>query len=128
MMKLIAASILIAGLPAAALAAAPQPAPGHAATAAHGKILLDAKGRALYTYDKDAPGKSDCTLLCAAAWPPLMVQKGEKASAGWSVVTRSNGGKQWAYKGAPLYAYRLDLKAGATTGDGVDGEWHVAKP
>ncbi len=128
MMKLIAASILIAGLPVAALAATPHSAPAHAVGTGHGKMLVDASGHTLYTYDKDAPGKSDCTLLCAAAWPPLMVKKGEKAAAGWSIVSRANGGEQWAYKGAPLYTYRLDIKAGATTGDGVDGEWHLAKP
>ncbi len=129
MMKSIAAAaFLVVGLTGAALAAAPQSAPAHAVTSGHGKMLVDAKGNTLYTYDKDTPGKSDCTLLCAAAWPPLMVQKGEKAGAGWTVITRANDAKQWAYKGAPLYTYRLDVKAGATTGDGVGGEWHLAKP
>ena len=46
----------------------------------------------------------------------------------WTVVTRDNGMKQWAYKGKPLYAFVKDSKPGDTTGDGVGGAWHTAMP
>jgi predicted lipoprotein with Yx(FWY)xxD motif len=34
--------------------------------------LTNASGITLYTFDKDAAGKSACNGPCAANWPPLM--------------------------------------------------------
>ena len=34
----------------------------------------------------------------------------------------------WAYKGAPLYYWVKDTKAGDRTGDGVAGAWKIARP
>lgn len=93
-----------------------------------GKALVDAQGMTLYTFDKDSSGKSNCYDKCAANWPPLMAPAGAKAMGDWSVVPRTDGGAQWAYKGMPLYGWVKDTKPGETTGDGVGGAWHVAKP
>ncbi|MFY0104123.1 hypothetical protein ABTP95_19980 [Acinetobacter baumannii] len=43
-------------------------------------------------------------------------------------MTRDDGKGQWAYKGHPLYRWSKDQKPGDTTGDGVIGAWHVARP
>ncbi|AOE88193.1 hypothetical protein [Pseudomonas sp. TCU-HL1] len=91
-------------------------------------MLVDAKGMTLYTYDKDAGGKSACNGQCAQNWPPLMAEAGAKADGEWSVVTRDDGSMQWAYDGKPLYTFVMDKKAGDVTGDGKMGVWHVAKP
>lgn len=91
-------------------------------------VLADAKGMTLYTYAKDADGKSNCSGRCAMAWPPLAASADAKAMGDWTVVTRDDGSKQWAYKGMPLYTYAKDAKAGDTTGDGVGGNWHLALP
>ena len=72
----------------------------------------DAKGMTLYTFDKDAGGKSACNGPCATNWPPLMAGADAKASGDWTVVTRDDGGKQWAYKGKPLYTWAKDTQAG----------------
>ena len=45
-------------------------ASAHAQTAM-GPVLADAKGMTLYTFDKDADGKSNCNGKCAENWPPL---------------------------------------------------------
>ena len=59
---------------------------------------------------------------------PLVVADGAKASGDWTIVTRDDGQKQWAYKGKPLYGFAKDTKAGDKTGDGfLNGAWHVAK-
>ena len=42
-------------------------------------------------------------------------------------MVRDDGGKQWAYKGKPLYTWSKDAKAGDKTGDDVNNIWHVAK-
>ena len=91
-------------------------------------VLTNATGMTLYTFDKDADGKSACNGACAANWPPLAAGSDAKASADWTIVTRDDGGKQWAYKGKPVYLWGKDQKAGDKTGDGVNNVWHVAKP
>ncbi len=91
-------------------------------------ILVTAKGMTLYTFDKDTAGKSACNGQCAVNWPPALVADGAKASGDWTIVTRDDGQKQWAYKGKPLYGFAKDTKAGDKTGDGfLNGAWHVAK-
>jgi len=83
-----------------------------------GKVLVDAKGMTLYTLDRDtAPNKSTCSGQCAINWSPLMVSGDAKDAGNWTVVTRDNGSKQWAYKGKPLYFCKDDKKPGDTDGD-----------
>lgn len=118
-----AAAILLAAFTAAAAA---QTKTGDSAK---GKVLTDDKGMTLYTFDKDADGKSVCNGPCATNWPPLMAAADAKGETGYTVITRADGGKQWAYKGKPLYTWKNDKKAGDITGDGVgQGTWHIAKP
>ena len=109
--------------------AAAQMMPAKTGDTALGKVLTDTKGMPLYTFDKDAGGKSACNGPCATNWPPLVASADDKASGDWSVVTRDDGAKQWAYKSKPLYTWAKDMKAGDTTGDGFNnGAWHAAKP
>lgn len=93
-----------------------------------GTALVDAKNMTLYTYDKDAKGKSNCNGQCAANWPPLTAGADAKPAGKWSIVTRDDGSRQWAYDGKPLYTWKKDTKAGDATGDGVGGVWHIATP
>lgn len=66
--RLIAAALGFAAFALPALAE--DAAPAHRATSSKGEILVDAKGMALYTFDKDADGKSACVDACAGKWPP----------------------------------------------------------
>ena len=106
----------------AALAAPP--------TKVEGGVLVGSNGMTLYIFDKDTAGsgKSVCNGQCATNWPPLMAADADTASGDYSIVTRDDGKKQWALKGKPLYYWIKDTKAGDTTGEGVMGAWHVAKP
>ena len=93
-------------------------------------ILVGGNGMTLYTFDRDAAGsgKSVCNGQCAVNWPPLMADEAAASGGDWSVVTRDDGKKQWAYKGKPMYFWIKDQKAGDKTGDGVLNVWHTAKP
>jgi hypothetical protein len=42
----------------------------------------------------------------------------------WTVITRDDGSKQWAYKGKPLYTYRVD--APGKPASGVGPAWPLA--
>ena len=92
--------------------------------------LADAKGMTLYTFDKDTAsnGKSVCNGPCAASWPPLAATATDKANGDYTIVTRDDGAKQWAFKGKPLYLWINDKKPGDKTGDNVGGVWKTAKP
>jgi len=102
--------------------------PAMVADTAMGKTFVDAKGMTLYTFDKDADGKSACNGKCAENWPPLMAEGDAMDMGEWTVITRDDGSKQWAYDGKPLYAWIKDAKPGDVTGDGFNGVWHVAQP
>jgi predicted lipoprotein with Yx(FWY)xxD motif len=94
-------------------------------------ILVGPNQMTLYVFDKDTAGsgKSVCNGGCATNWPPLMAAAGDTASGDWSVITRDDGSKQWAYKGRPLYYWVKDAKPGDKTGDGfLNNAWHAAKP
>ena len=129
MMNFVRPALIVAGaLVAATCAFAQAAAPAKVADASKGKALVDAKGMTLYTFDRDAAGKSNCNGQCAQNWPPLMAAADATASGDWSVVTRDDGAKQWAYKGKPLYTWVKDTQAGEVTGDGVNNVWHIAQP
>lgn len=95
-----------------------------------GSYLTDFQGATLYTYDKDTSGVSNCSGQCATAWP--VYTSGATAEkvlpTNISVITRSDGSKQFAWKGMPLYYYAGDQKPGDITGDGVGEVWHIVKP
>jgi predicted lipoprotein with Yx(FWY)xxD motif len=93
-------------------------------------VLTNSAGMTLYTFDKDAAGsgKSVCNGPCATNWPPLMAAADAKPAGDYTIVTRDDGGKQWAYKGKPLYLWSKDAKPGDKTGDGFINAWRVARP
>ncbi len=97
------------------------------ADTALGKVLTDAKGMTLYTFDKDEGGVSACYDKCAANWPPLLAEAGAAADDDFALTDRTDGTKQWTYYGKPLYLWVQDTKPGDTTGDGVNKVWHAAK-
>ena len=121
MIKTTFAAASLALIAFAALAAPAAPANG---------VLATPAGATLYTFDKDAAnsGKSACNNQCATNWPPLAAQASDAASGDWSIVTRDDGSKQWAYKGKPLYKWMDDHKPGDVDGDGRNNVWHIASP
>lgn len=90
-------------------------------------VLTDTAGMTLYTFDKDAPGESNCYDQCATNWPPVLVPADTAVSGDFTLVDRKDTDmKIVAYKGWPLYLWIKDTKPGDTTGDGVGGVWHTA--
>ena len=110
------------------LFAASADAAGTPAAPSNG-VLATSAGATVYTFDKDTvgSGKSACNGPCAQLWPPVAAQAADNASGDWSIVTRDDGSKQWAYKGAPIYTFSKDAKPGDTTGDKFKDVWHVIK-
>jgi predicted lipoprotein with Yx(FWY)xxD motif len=98
-----------------------------------GNILVDGEGKTLYIFTKDTPDVSNCSGKCLQAWPPLVVE--DKAAAGDGVnasllgtATLADGKKIVTYNHMPLYYWAADVKAGDTTGQGVNNVWYVISP
>lgn len=92
-------------------------------------VLVAPNGMTLYVFDKDEAnsGKSACNGPCAVLWPPLTASAGDTAKGPYTIVTRDDGSRQWAYKGKPLYFYQADQKVGDRSGDNFRNVWHVVK-
>ena len=90
-------------------------------------VLASKEGKTLYTFDKDAAGKSNCNGGCAAAWPPFIIANPALAAGDFSIVKRDDGASQWAFKGMPLYFFAGDAKAGDVNGDKQGGVWHAIR-
>jgi predicted lipoprotein with Yx(FWY)xxD motif len=89
--------------------------------------LADAAGRTVYTFDKDAPNKSNCAGGCLAAWPAFVAKPGATAAGSFGLIDAA-GGKQWTVNGKPLYYFAGDAKPGDRNGDGNGGVWHIVSP
>ena len=84
----IASGLLLLTASAAAPVGAQSPAAGDitltSATASGitGNFLAGQGGMTLYYFTPDGVGTSNCTGKCAGFWPPLVVTKGQEATAG----------------------------------------------
>ncbi|SRR6476661_4532951 len=129
MTRLSIRTLLVIAASLAAISTASAASPTKTGTTSKGPSLTDHRGMSLYTFDKDMDGKSVCNGPCAANWPALKAEAGDRAADNYSVLTRDDGSKQWAYKGKPLYTFVQDLKSGDIKGDGfLNGTWHLAQP
>jgi predicted lipoprotein with Yx(FWY)xxD motif len=91
------------------------------------QFLADSNGNALYTYSGDTTGVSNCTGSCLTSWPVYSAANSSGTlPANVTIITRSDGSKQYAYKGMPLYTFTSDSN-GQATGNGVAG-FSLAKP
>jgi predicted lipoprotein with Yx(FWY)xxD motif len=115
-------------------AAAPPPpkpagAPAKIASTKRGPILTNDKGMTLYTFDKDDSGnKSNCDAKCVEQWTPFSAPTDAQAIGDFTVITRNDGSKMWAYRYRPLYTSVSDKAPGDTNGTDAATLWKIARP
>jgi predicted lipoprotein with Yx(FWY)xxD motif len=137
---LAAAGLAVAGL-ASSMALA-----GHAGSATvtvktafnktlHKTVLVTASGLTLYRNTSETGRRVNCGAGCTAAWPPLLVPKGRRPTAGAGVTPaklgtlgRPDGSIQVTYAGMRLYRFAGDRTPGAAKGQGVGGVWFAVAP
>lgn len=77
-----------------------------------GSFLAGRTGKTLYYFTKDAAGASTCTGACLAKWPAFSADPVSAPSllkpADFSSLSRTDGMKQTAYLGRPLYYFADD--------------------
>jgi predicted lipoprotein with Yx(FWY)xxD motif len=105
-----------------------------------GRVLVDAKGAALYAADQEAHGMVLCTDSCTSVWEPLTVgvgmpTAGDGLAGKLGVAARPDGSRQVTFDGRPLYRFAEDRDPGTVTGNGAADSfggraftWHVATP
>ena len=115
-----------------------------------GPVLATMAGMTLYTYrlDEASPGKSRCTntrytmqngrqfgqiplpaaqsrKTCAEKRPPFLAAADAAPAGDWSLIDRSDGVRQWAYKRSPLYTSSKDHRPGDVNGKAFIGDNNV---
>jgi len=109
---------ILAGLVVAVLTAGAAWATPPGVTEKQGSFVSP-EGLPLYTFVNDrTAGKSSCMGGCADSWPPLVAAAGAQDDGDWTIVTRTDGRMQWAYKGKPLYTYKSDTPNHPASGVG----------
>jgi len=101
-------------------------------------VLVNAQGRTLYVFMKDAHRHVTCTGTCAGYWPALKQKGTHKATARGaakaSLIASDKdpaGGRVVTYSKWPLYTYIGDHAAGSAKGEGTTlsgGKWYVISP
>jgi predicted lipoprotein with Yx(FWY)xxD motif len=125
MRKMIFTAALALTLAGGALTAQAQSMPAGVKMA--NGAMADPSGKPLYTFDNDTmKGMSHCTGRCEAAWPPLKADDKAKPMGDWTIISRDDGSKQWAYKDKPLYTFAKDEAGKPGTGEAA-GPWKLAK-
>jgi predicted lipoprotein with Yx(FWY)xxD motif len=97
-----------------------------------GNVLVDATGLTIYMFANDTQGKASvCEGGCLGAWPAV-IAAGDNAIGGegidaklLTIIPRTDGSKQLAYNGWPLYLFANDAKPGDVNGQKVGGVWFV---
>ena len=103
---------------------------------AAGKVLVDAKGLALYRNDQERGKMVLCVGECAKFWQPLIsngAPKGKALPGKLGLAKRPGGAMQVTYNGRRLYTFTID-RPGKVTGDnfhdafgGQSFTWHVVR-
>jgi len=94
-----------------------------------GPLLTDTKRMTLYYFDKDDSGnKSNCNGKCNERWIPLVATGDAQATGDFTLITRNDGSRMWAYRYRPLYTSHQDKMPGETNGVDALKQWHIARP
>src|SRR4030095_4473222 len=80
---------------------------GYMASTSIGSVMTDPQGMTVYTFDKDGT-TSNCYGECANHGPPLTAASNALGYGRMTLVSRTDGLRQWAHDGKPLYTYHDD--------------------
>ena len=89
-----------------------------------GRLLTSIEGFSVYASDKDGASKSNCDQACQTMWKPVTAAATAPQSQGdWSIIERSPGVYQWAFRKKPLYTLVGEGQKRSFHGADIPG-WH----
>jgi len=98
-------------------------------------VLVSPRGLTLYHMTAEKGKKIVCTGACTRFWPPLLIKKGGKPTAGpglnakkLGTIRRPDGRYQVTYAGFALYTFSGDKRPGQAKGEGVEKIWFAVGP
>jgi predicted lipoprotein with Yx(FWY)xxD motif len=136
-LALVAVAAVVAGAAVAVSAGTPAKAKRsptvHLRATKIGRVVVDARGRTLYLFEKDRHGRSACYGACAKNWPPALVKGAPTAGAGvvasrLGTTRRRDGSRQLTLGGHPLYGFVADKRPGDTKGQDLNAfgaDWYA---
>ena len=93
-----------------------------------GYTFQNTYAKPFFTYDLDKPNTSNCNGHCAEVWVPVYPFSQHPTDIGdFTLVNRTDGSQQWAYKGKPLYTFGFGDHEPPTEKD-TQGQWHILQP
>jgi len=101
----------------------PMIPPGFAIkTTTTGRLLTTDKNFSVYVYGEDTSTVSMCDAGCARTWIPVSAPAMAREQGEWSIIERSPGVRQWAFREKPLYTYVLDSRSWSLEGSDIS-DW-----
>ncbi|MCA0202134.1 MAG: hypothetical protein LCH56_15105, partial [Proteobacteria bacterium] len=88
-----------------------------------GRMIVMQNGYSVYSWDGDGSNASNCMKDCLTKWTPVLAGRAAQPNGEWTVFERSQGVRQWAFRGRPLYTYNDDPKLRSQIGSDEPG-WH----
>ncbi len=89
-----------------------------------GRLLTTEHNESVYVSDHDGPNRSNCDNDCTQMWSPILAPDVAHPHGEWSIIERSSGVRQWAFRKRPLYRYAMDrTRQDSLQGSDVPG-WH----
>jgi predicted lipoprotein with Yx(FWY)xxD motif len=89
-------------------------------------VFVDHGGYTLYEFGGEQTEAQKCALSSCKNWRPFAAPQLAEPVGDFTVVERTDGVRQWAYKNRLLYTYVEDLAPGYANGVGVDKRWMIA--
>lgn len=100
----------------------PNVPPGlNVVTTRAGRMVVNEKRYAIYTWDGDQPNKSNCVGACARTWNPVLAPASAQPQGEWTIVERALGVRQWAFRTKPVYTFTEDTSTVSLAGSDVPG-------
>ncbi len=95
---------------------------------AGGEVLVDPDGKTLYAYagDVKADHFSCAAAPCSNTWIAFTAPAIANTFGDFTIVSRADGTRQWAYRGKALYKFAGDVLAEDVNGIGVDKHFQPA--
>ena len=89
-----------------------------------GRLLTTEHNQSVYVSDQDSPNRSHCDEACTQTWIPIIAPNIARPHGEWSIIQRTSGVHQWAFRTRPLYLYVMDRShTYSLRGSDVPG-WH----